>query len=146
MSIFKSLISGVAGAAALTITHQLLKDNVADAPRMDKLGKQALKHTLTKAGVTLPSRANLRRYTFAGDIVANTLYYSLVGSMPKARLSTGVALGLFAGVGAVALPGPLGLNPAYAAKSDRTKLLTMGLYTLGGIVAGAVANALKQKK
>lgn len=138
MNLLKSLASGLAGAAALTIAHQLLKENVDDAPRMDKLGRQALKHTLTKAGVTLPSRVGLRRYTFAGDIVANTLYYSLVGLAPEASLATGVALGLTAGVGAVALPEPLGLNPAFAGKSDKTKLLTIGLYALGGMVAGAV--------
>ncbi|RFM26846.1 hypothetical protein [Deminuibacter soli] len=146
MNLLKSLASGLAGAAALTIAHQLLKDNVDDAPRMDKLGKQALKHSLTKAGITLPSRVNLRRYTFAGDIIANTLYYSLVGLAPKASVTTGIALGVSAGVGAVALPEPLGLNPAFAGKSDKTKLLTIGLYTLGGIVAGAVACVLKDKE
>lgn len=146
MGILKSLISGLAGATALTVVHQFLKKNVADAPRMDKLGRQALKRSLTSAGINLPSRAGLQRYALLADLICNTLYYSTVGIRPKSAITTGAALGLTAGAGAVSLLNTLGLSRRHAAKTDRTKAMTIGLYATGGIVAGIVAKLLDRKR
>lgn len=144
MKLLRSLVSGLAGATALTICHQLLKANVPDAPRMDKLGRQALKKTITAAGGTLPSRTALKRYTFAGDILSNAAYYSLAAGSNS--IWKGALLGTSAGVGAVTLPDKLGLDARHSNKTVRTRALTVGLYLLGGLVSGITHRALSAKK
>ena len=51
-------------------------------------------------------------------------------------------LGLVAGAGAVFLPHYLGLSGATPGRSDTTAALPVGLYTTGGLVAGADYRAL----
>lgn len=140
------IVSGMAGSLVLTLFHQLLKANVADAPRMDKLGRQALKKMLIATGCDVPRKANLQKITLVGDLVGNAAYYSLVGVKPASALTTGAVLGLAAGIGAVVLPGELGLNPTYSNATTKTQVLTIVLYLTGGLVAGAVQQILSRKK
>ncbi len=138
MHLFRSLAGGLAGAIALTISHQLLRRYVSDAPRMDLLGKQGLEKLIKASGYRLPSQTTLQAGTLAGDIAGNALYYAMAGIKPKAGLLAGAALGLAAGMGAVGLPDKLGLDPVYSNKSNTTRWLTIGLYLTGGLVAGAI--------
>lgn len=146
MSLAKSLLSGLAGAAALTIAHQVLKKYVADAPRMDKLGKQALKKVITSSGCTLPSRKRLKQYTLVSDVLSNAVFYSMVGASAAHSTAAGAGLGLSAGIGAVTLPEKLGLHAKYASRTKTTALLTVGLYLFGGIVAGTVYQVLDKEE
>jgi hypothetical protein len=54
-------------------------------------------------------------------------------------------LGLAAGIGAVALPGPLGLEERHTNKSLSTKLMTIGLYVAGAVVTAAITKMLASK-
>src|SRR5438034_754677 len=96
-----ALLGGFAGAALLTATHETLRRAVPDAPRMDLLGMQALRKVLSKAGKPQPGRTELFLYTMAGDLLANTLYYSLGGAKTRDPLARGLLLGISAGLGAV---------------------------------------------
>ena len=51
-------------------------------------------------------------------------------------------LGLAAGVGGVVLPEYLGLSSAPSARTKATQAMTIGWYTLGGVVAGLVYSLL----
>jgi len=53
----------------------------------------------------------------------------------------GALLGLAGGIGAVVLPRPLGLTPNPTSRTLRTSLLTVALYTAGGLAAAGVAAA-----
>lgn len=86
-----------------------------------------------------PPRAELRTEAFAGDILSNAGYYSLAAlGGPDRALSCGVLLGLLAGAGAVLLPEPLGLGRDGTRATPGQTALTIGLYTIGGLIAGAV--------
>ena len=140
-----SFIGGLAGSIALTLLHEVLKKNVSAAPRMDKLGKQALSKALAASGSEIPSDNNLQKFTLGGDIMGNAGYYSLVGLIPRYGLLTGVVIGLAAGIGAVTLPGKMGLNEKYSNATNKTRMLTVALYLTGGLVAGAVHTLLARK-
>ncbi len=142
MKLAPSLAAGLAGSLALTLTHQLLHPYISDAPRMDLMGEEALLKLADKADVTVPAD-KVYGITMAGDLAGNALYYSLAGAAGKENaVVTGTALGLAAGIGAVYLPKPLGLTNAYSDRTWATKLMTVGIYLLGGVVAGCVARKL----
>lgn len=143
MKLIPSLISGFAGAGALTLLHQWVKKRASAPPRMDKLGMQALEHAFSATDMELPSRDELYDYTLAGDLTANAAYYALVGTKPGSSILAGSVLGIMAGTAAVALPGKLKLNQQYSSATPQTKALTVALYTAGGLVAGTVYKWLK---
>lgn len=146
MTISKSLISGFAGSLALTLFHQLLKKTVKNAPRMDRLGEQALQNIIAATGADVPTKDQLFGATMAGDIAGNASYYALVGVAPVNPVVSGTVLGLAAGLGAVYLPGPMGLNEEYSNATPKTQVLTVAVYLAGGLIAGLVQNRLKKNE
>ncbi len=147
MKVAQSIQSGLAGAAALTIAHEVIRKTILDAPRMDRLGMTALSKLLRAGGSDVPRQKPLFFATMAGDLLANTLYYSLTGVGEKGNhLLKGAVLGLSAGIGAVVLPKHLDLPSWPSNRTTTTKLLTVGLYFLGGIVAASVLNSIEKRR
>lgn len=142
-----ALGAGLAGAAGITLVHESVKRIIPNAPRMDLLGMNALSKTLKNAGRTPPGQKQLYAWTMAGDLVSNSLYYSLVGiGKGKNALLRGSLLGLAAGISAVLLPKPLGLNESYSNRTNATKLMTVSLYLAGGLITAAVLKAMQKRK
>jgi hypothetical protein len=136
----KALGSGLLGACALTLIHEAARRYLDDAPRMDVLGMRALSKTMRAVEVEPP--IGLHEAALVGDIVSNSLYYSLVGAGDRREaLRNGALLGLAAGLGAVFLPEPLGLG-RQPTESTRTQLMTVAWYLAGGLAAGAAYGAL----
>lgn len=145
MSKLKNLIAGLAGAIALNILHEGLKKKESDMPRVDLLGEEALQKTINYFGGKINHDKTLYEATLAGDIIGNTLYYSLIGTGNARYLWPEVAmLGLSAGIGAITLPKTIGLNPKPVAKNDQVKIFTVGYYLAGAVVTGLVLNLLKK--
>lgn len=137
----------MAGAIALTLIHEGLRRINPKAPRMDLLGMNAISKVLKTAGKKPPSEDKLYGWTMAGDVLSNSLYYSLTGvGHKKGALLRGGLIGLAAGAGAVLLPRPLGLNEAYSNKSKETKLLTIGLYIAGGLISAGVLRLIHKRE
>ena len=138
---------GIAGAVALNVLHELYRRlDPADAPRMDLIGEEALEKTLEQVNVEPPSSPTLYNLTLAGDLVSNATYYSLIGAdKDKNLLLRGALFGLAAGVGAVLLPQPLGLDEAPSNRTPKTQALTVAWYLAGGLVAAAVTQLLRDK-
>ena len=141
MKILESLAGGLAGACLLTIAHESLRRVNPDAPRMDILGMRAIAKLMQKAGATPPDDKTLHDWAMVGDVVSNGLYYSLAGAGKDAWLR-GTALGALAGIGAITLPGPLGLGEAPSERTPQTKAMAVGLYLLGGVAAALAARAI----
>jgi len=142
----KAIGSGIAGAAVLTLVHETLRQFVPEAPRMERLGMQALEKLLGQFGQPTTQKPNtLYAQTLAGDLLGNSLYYSIAGASKK-PWATGLLAGLTAGVAAVTLPKQLGLEEENANRTPATTAMTIGLYTLGGIVAAGVASLLTENK
>ena len=142
-SLPKSLGSGLVGAIALNILHETVRQFVPDAPRADILGMRSIKKGYEKAGEQPPTGDKLYGLAMLGDVASNAMYYSLVGLGPKQPVLTGAALGILAGVGAITLPGPMGLGEAPTKRSEATMVMTIGWYLFGGLVAGAVYERLR---
>lgn len=146
MKLLPSLTAGLAGAVVLTAIHETVRHlRPEDAPRMDVLGMRGLRKMLGTADLPQPDNDTLFNLTMAGDIISNALYYSLVGS-GRHSLRRGLLLGVAAGVGGVLLPGPLGLGEAPSNRTPQTQAMTVAWYTIGGLVAGAVGQALRKAR
>ena len=141
----KAMAGGLAGACVLTLVHESLRRIVPDAPRMDVLGMRSISKLMHKAGEEPPrDQEELHNWSLAGDVVSNSLYYSLAGT-GKDAWWRGALLGAAAGAGAVLLPGPLGLGEEPSNKTTKTQAMTVGYYLLGGLVAAAVGYALSDE-
>ncbi len=141
------LAGGLAGAATVTLLHESIRRVVPQAPRMDRLGMQAISKGLKKAGIKVPEEKALFTVAMAGDLVSNALYYSAAGIGSEKNIwLRGSLLGLAAGVGAVLLPEPLGLNKRHSNKTVATQVMTIGLYVTGALVTTAVIKLLNRKK
>lgn len=145
MKAINALLGGLAGACAITILHQVIKSKDDEAPRMDLLGMESLTKVLNKVGVKPPDDDKLYYITMAGDIISNAFYYSLTGIGSKKTLLKGTGLGLAAGLGAVLLPKPMGLNPKHSNYTRQTQLLSVLYYFAGGVVSAAVTKMLEHK-
>jgi hypothetical protein len=138
-----ALVSGAAGAVVLTTLHETLRRTVPYAPRMDILGMRALERLTLVAGATVPDDRSMHRRALAGDLIANTLYYAAVpGNSRGDTWGRGVLLGVAAGIGALGLSAPLGLGHPPHSNRTMNKLMTIGLYLVGGLAAAAVASAM----
>lgn len=136
-----ALFGGLVGAGTVSLLHQALKYSVpAIAPRMDLLGMEAMTKIRNRVSLPIPPEDELYKQTFIGDIVANTLYYSLAGG--NAADLKGTILGIAAGFGAVQLPEKLHLNPEHSNRSKATEYLTMAIYIAGGLAAAATIGSL----
>ena len=137
------LTGGLAGTLVVTALHEVARRILPHAPRMDVIGERALSRTLAALGQRPPRGRRLFRATLAGELLSNTLYYSLVGAIAKSRvLRTGLLVGTAAGIGAVLLPPRLGLGRPPGEKAPLTPLLTLAWYTAGGLAAAAVTRLL----
>ena len=142
-----ALASGAAGAAALTCVHESARRALTDAPRADVLGERAIAAGVRAADAEPLSRAQLHGAALGGDLVANTAYYALVGlGGSDGAVARGVLLGAAAGLGAVFLPGPLGLGTAPTRRTPQTAAMTVAWYAFGGLVAGVVYAATACEK
>jgi hypothetical protein len=141
MKLLRALTGGLAGSVVLTSLHQLLQKNYRNAPRMDLLGEEAIAKGFNKVGADRPSENKLHKMALAGDIVANTLFFGAAATTISS-CSKGTLLGIAAGLGGIYLPEKLGLNPEHSNRTLQTKVLTVGLYALGGYVAGKVIDRL----
>jgi hypothetical protein len=139
--------SGLVGAATLTVVHELARRVLPDAPRVDVLGMRAIAASMRAGGQNPPPRDQLYWWTLLGDLASNALYYSLAASgQPRQALARGAALGLAAGVGAVAIPPLVGLGVDTQARTPTTAALTVLWYLIGGLATGAAAQALAPRE
>lgn len=142
-----ALAGGLAGATAVTLIHESIKAVVPSAPRMDRLGMQAIAKGFRKADKPVPDSTTLFTMALAGDLLTNAIYYSAAGLGKEENVWVrGSLLGLAAGLGAVFLPEPLGLNKQYSSRSTATKIMTVGLYVAGSLVTTAVIKLLNKKR
>lgn len=147
MTTARTLTSGIAGTAAVTLLFEAARRTLPDAPRLDLLGVNAVASLYRATGRRSPGGARLVKTALAGDLIANTAYYGITAvTGGKKALITGSLLGAAAGLGAAFLPGPLGLGRGLSRASGKMTALTVALYAAGGLAAGAVAASWKKPR
>ena len=140
MNLSAAIAGGLAGTLTVASLHEALRRITTDAPRMDLLDRELLRKGFTLVHKNGPPADELQRWAVGGELVCDTAYYSLAGiGGSKSTWFRGAVLGLIAGVTAVLLPKPFGLPPEHSSKTAATRVMTIGLYLAGGLVAAAVA-------
>ena len=136
----RSLVSGAAGAIALTAIHDLARRHVDYAPRMDVVAMRGLDRALP--GNYHHSR-RLQRFALAGDLVANSLYYSGVpAATTVATWRRAAVLGAIGGLGALLLPERMGLGEPPYSRYLLNKVMTIAWYLAGGAAAAIAATLI----
>lgn len=143
----RSTLGGLAGACTLTLLNESVKKLDKDAPRMDLLGMNAVARLTKGNNILAQTAGKLFPVALAGDLVSNSLYYSMAESQDnKKTFVRGALLGLAAGLGAVVLPKTLGLNDEATTRTLKTKILTVSWYVIGGLAAAAAINLMNKEK
>ena len=142
----RPLVSGLAGAATVTLAHEVMRQLVSGAPRMDRLGMAAVSRGLRALAIRPPRGETLRGATLLGDLFTNALYFAPVAARSKRPLVRGTLMGAAMGLATITLTPVLGLPKRHAGRTTRTRALTVGLYALGGLAAGAMALLLQSPK
>jgi hypothetical protein len=137
-NLLAAVASGLVGAITLNAIHETARHLSNEAPRVDRLGEQALAKTMENLGSEPPPTLDdLYLPTLIGDLTSNSLYYALSAAFGKRNaIASGALLGAAAGVGAVYLPDKIGLRKSYTAASNERAAMTIAWYLAGGVVAG----------
>ncbi len=147
MNVETAMEGGITGATTLTILHEIVRKLDKDAPRLDEIGKEALGKLFKKLNLDVPDDDKMRVLATGAELISNGLFYSLAGAAGKNNVYLrGIFLGLTAGIAAVALPGKLGLDESASNRTDKTKILTVAWYMIGGVVAAAVTERLEERR
>lgn len=139
------IVSGAVGAAVLSGLHEAGRRLVPHAPRMDVVGERGLRRLLGRSRA--PRGKKLYWATLASDVIANGAFYAmaLFGS-PQHPVMRAATLGGLMGVGAVALPKPLGLGRPPHSRHAENRAMTVGYYALGGVAAAVVYAWLARRR
>jgi hypothetical protein len=144
MKVSAALTGGLAGTLTVASLHEALRRITPDAPRMDLLDMELIRKGLKGIHKAVPERDVLQRWAVGGELISDTAYFSLTGMGGKKGVwLRGALLGLVAGVTAVVLPKPLGLPEEPSNKTLGTRLMTIGLYVVGGLVAAGITKLVE---
>jgi hypothetical protein len=139
----RSMTSGAVGALTLTAIHEAARRRLAYAPRMDVVGMRALRQLVPALRHEPPRSSRLHRLALAGDLLANTLYYSAIPARDAATTWTRAALlGLAAGAGAVLVPARAGLGNPPNSEMRANQAMTIAWYVAGALAAAVAANKM----
>lgn len=114
---------------------------------MDVLGGRAIARTIQATGGTPPPASTLRRWALAGDLLANSAYYSLVACGRDAHVwRRAVVLGMAAGLGALLLPPHIGLGDPPHSERPANQIMTVAWYLLGALATAATSRRFPQQQ
>jgi hypothetical protein len=151
MRFASALEGGLTGATTLTLLQEALHklDSHAPRPLLHKSGiiKEIKKNASKQGGNNTGLYIKL-----AGELLSSVAYFGLAGfGKNKNALLRGGLLGAAAGLGSAFLQNDkeataVGVDGAeYTTESTKKKVLTVTMYTVGGLLAGAAIQKLNEK-
>ena len=136
----RSITSGIAGALMLNGIYEVARRVIEFAPRLDILAMRGPRRIVPKEDL---DARRLRRLTLVGDLVANSMFYSVAaGPTTGATWTRAALLGTAGGVGALVLPERMGLGKSPHSERRVNQFMTVAWYLVAGVAAAAVATAL----
>lgn len=138
----KNMAAGLIGSVALNILHETVRKHVNNVPEINLLGAEAVNQTLSEYGRPIQDPNDLHKVTLELDLLANAAYYSAIGGNGKYIWPKAVAMGLCAGIGALKLPKPLGLDPTPVKETTQKQVLTVGYYLFGALVTAVALKTI----
>ncbi|BDG04022.1 hypothetical protein [Anaeromyxobacter oryzae] len=132
----RTVLAGVAGAAAVTALNEVGRRVLRDAPRVELLGARGVRKLARRAGHR-PDGRQAFWIALAAEVLTNGSWYALAAQARRPRRAA-VWLGALAGAGAVLLPGALGIGTWPTRRTARTAALSFAWYLAGGLAAAAV--------
>ena len=133
---WKRLIAGFGGAIALSALDNYVRKHFDEVPEFSEMGEQVIDKSLDVVNLQVKDHDKLYNATVAGDVITNGIYYSLT----PFKMST--LVGALGGLGAIALPKQLGLDNEPIAGTDKKKMITVGYYVFGALVAAGIYKVL----
>lgn len=130
----RNIAAGLIGSVALNILHETIRKNVNNVPEVNLLGAEAVNKTLSQYGRPIQDPDDLHKVTLELDLIANAAYYSAIGGSGKYIWPKAIVMGLSAGIGALKLPEPLGLDPTPVTATTQKQVMTVGYYLFGALV------------
>lgn len=130
----RNIAAGFIGSAALNILHEVMRKNFKNVPEINLVGAEAVNKTLSEYGRPIHNPNDLHKVTLELDLIANASYYSMIGSSGKYIWPKAIAMGLSAGIGALQLPKPMGLDPTPVNETRQKQILTVGYYLFGAVI------------
>lgn len=139
------MVSGLVGAAAVTGLNYLGQRLTPQAPRLDALGRQAVRKTSNKVAGTQPDESTVQATALGGDLISNSMIYSLAGvGRSKRPEMRGVLAGVAMGAAVVLLAPMLGFGKRNVGIGTKGKAMAIGQYALGGLAAGLAHRVQRQ--
>ena len=130
----RNMAAGLMGSVALNILHEVIRKNIINVPQINLIGAEAVNKTLSQYGRPIQNPDDLHKVTLELDLLTNAAYYSAIGGKGKYIWPKAVAMGLSAGIGALKLPKPLGLDPTPVTETTQKQVMTVGYYLFGALV------------
>jgi hypothetical protein len=148
MKLANAIEGGLTGATTLTLLQEALHKLDSGAPR-PLLHRSGILKELRKSGTGKKKKDSKLYIRLAGELLSNAAYFGLTGlGKKKNAVLRGGLLGAAAGLGSVFLTdnheddGP---DLPDQKESMKKKLLTVSLYTAGGLLAGLAVKKLNKK-
>lgn len=129
-------MAGFGGAIALSVLDKYVRKNFDEVPEFNEMGEQVIDKSLEVVNLQVKDPDKLYNATVAGDVFTNGIYYALT----PFKMST--LVGALGGLGAIVLPKKLGLDNEPIAGTDKKKMITVGYYVFGALVAAGIYKVL----
>jgi hypothetical protein len=130
----RNMAAGLIGSTALNILHEVVRKNARNVPQINLVGAEAVNKTLSEFGRPINDPDDLHKVTLELDLISNAAYYSVIGGNGKYIWPKAIVMGLSAGIGALQLPKPMGLDPTPVNETRQKQVLTVGYYLFGAVV------------
>lgn len=144
MSSSLSVLDELATQSPLTILQKIVRLFNPDAPHFNQLGRSTIMMLADKADLNVPDNDVTELLERVSE-KATSAISGLFGDTGESAILQGAALGLSVGVGTVLLQPKEEYFTHRNQSGAKKKLLTVGLYVAGGILASIIVKQLEKR-
>jgi hypothetical protein len=157
MKLSSAIEGGLAGATTISLLGQTLRKINGDSSHVNVFNGKNLKKRFKKAKSKKPLKATKQFIGLAGDLLGSTAFLGLKPlNKRKNAVLRGALLGTAAGLGSVLLDGHRGNKETFHGENGHsltprtndslTRALEVGLYAVGGMIAGKLVQRVGKKR